>query len=565
MPTLLTPPQERLDPKSLVQQLFNTAAALDFHSLDNPAHSNMSADIENSSFSSVSAPISCHELTTLWNATRTAHANAPASEQDSIPELDHAISRLTCAFSDFTCLSQSLFDDPMAIWENPTHQSTIYCVRLDYALRYWTVHTFGRFTPSLIFDSFWEALEPIFDSPFAPRSHGSKKARIISSKEEDSKVVSVIYRSIHALTSSIPRAQRETWHVVWSTVVNGRAYGKQREMQDDLLFSPWLRILDAFEQESALRMAKRLIRAIGARTCLEETLTACGANDADADPELIAWSTSCRVRQSIIDLLIQEEQSVRRAKFKTKWRDELRHGREILGTTSLVWLEWLRKCFLKEWDGKLRINRWTVAGSALELIEDLCKSITLLAGIMLMYPGKCRNRGQLDMPDELFMTPVVSSLLDVDKTVQDWMSYKADPNMRHLLSFKFLFNTKAATMFVRTAHHISMRRAYGQADSTWQLRRRAPLEMNLQDEVYLDRRLRAAQDYYLVLKINRHSILPDAFDQLWHREKQELLRPLRVRMGIEEGEIGHDLGGVQIEFFKLACQEAFGPEYCKCS
>ena len=119
------------------------------------------------------------------------------------------------------------------------------------------------------------------------------------------------------------------------------------------------------------------------------------------------------------------------------------------------------------------------------------------------------------------------------------------------------------TLLVRTCHHILMRQAYNAADAVLQLRRKTMPQLHIQDVVYLDRRLRAAQDHYIVLKINRHSVLSDAFDQLWHRERRELLRPLRVRMGIDEGEIGHDLGGVQIEFFKLVCQEAFDPAYCQ--
>lgn len=167
------------------------------------------------------------------------------------------------------------------------------------------------------------------------------------------------------------------------------------------------------------------------------------------------------------------------------------------------------------------------------------------------------------MPAKLFACSTVFGALDVDNTAQDWLSHKPGPNVRHLLSFKFLFDTRAMTLLVRTSHHILMRHAYNEADAVLHLRRRTMPQVNLQDVVYLDRRLRAAQDHYIVLKINRQSVLSDAFDQLWHRERRELLRPLRIRMGIDEGEIGHDLGGVQIEFFKLACQEAFNPAYCK--
>ena len=77
--------------------------------------------------------------------------------------------------------------------------------------------------------------------------------------------------------------------------------------------------------------------------------------------------------------------------------------------------------------------------------------------------------------------------------------------------------------------------------------------------------MKVAQEAYLVLRINRHSVLADANDQIWHRTRGELNKPLRIRMGMDEGEIGHDLGGVQIEFFKLVCSEALDPSYCKVS
>lgn len=83
------------------------------------------------------------------------------------------------------------------------------------------------------------------------------------------------------------------------------------------------------------------------------------------------------------------------------------------------------------------------------------------------------------------------------------------------------------------------------------------------DRAYLDRRTKVMQEPYLVLKISRHSVLSDAFDQIWHRLQSELAKPLRIRMGVDEGEIGHDLGGVQIEFFKLVCSEALDSNYGK--
>jgi hypothetical protein len=73
--------------------------------------------------------------------------------------------------------------------------------------------------------------------------------------------------------------------------------------------------------------------------------------------------------------------------------------------------------------------------------------------------------------------------------------------------------------------------------------------------------LRTASSKYLVLEIGRQNVARDAFDQLWRREKRELLRPLKVHLGENAGEEGFDSGGVQQEFFRLAIAECLDPGY----
>lgn len=68
------------------------------------------------------------------------------------------------------------------------------------------------------------------------------------------------------------------------------------------------------------------------------------------------------------------------------------------------------------------------------------------------------------------------------------------------------------------------------------------------------------EEHYLLLYVSRGNIVKDTFDQLWQRRKGELRRPLRVRMGADELDIGHDLGGVQVEFFNLICRHVFSEE-----
>ena len=80
-------------------------------------------------------------------------------------------------------------------------------------------------------------------------------------------------------------------------------------------------------------------------------------------------------------------------------------------------------------------------------------------------------------------------------------------------------------------------------------------------EIRLLDRLRASTSKYLVLDIRRNNILEDAMNQLWRREPGELMKPLKVRMGLAEGEEGVDLGGIQQEFFRLAISQALDPKY----
>jgi hypothetical protein len=361
-----------MDPRSITQQLFNSESLRNFHSTENaypltPLCNESTVRVESR------GPVSCHDLIRLCEATRSARSALAPLKQDGPTRLGHLYPILHFMFSDFSSLADSFSDDPMGILtSSATPHKAIRRIRLHHVLE--SVHAVGRDASNLVFNSIWEALEPIFESPFDPNCQGSRTFQTFPSDGMDSRVPNVVHYAIHALTSFVPRAERRTWHNVWSTLVNGKAFGKQRTMRDEPVPSPWLLILDSLEQEPALRMAKRLVRAIGARTCLEETLCVCGMDDAKPNPQLQPWKTSRKIRESITDLLVREEQSIRLATFKTKYRDELRHGGELVGTTSLVWLEWLRKCFLKEWDGSLQINRWSVAGSALELIEDLCMS-----------------------------------------------------------------------------------------------------------------------------------------------------------------------------------------------
>lgn len=109
------------------------------------------------------------------------------------------------------------------------------------------------------------------------------------------------------------------------------------------------------------------------------------------------------------------------------------------------------------------------------------------------------------------------------------------------------------------------REAHSYTEKTLAIRRRS-----IRRDLANNKQIQHAEQHYLLLNVRRLNVLRDVFDQLWQRRKQELRRPLRVRLGEADAlEIGHDLGGVQIEFFNLVCREIFSEQarelYSYCS
>ena len=170
------------------------------------------------------------------------------------------------------------------------------------------------------------------------------------------------------------------------------------------------------------------------------------------------------------------------------------------------------------------------------------------------YPG---------IEDEIFHTPFLSERLDVMQMPAEWATSGMDRKSVHLLSYPFLFAPSALISYFRAINYAMMYRAFENsaeaahvADKmTFEHSPTRPGGLRIQD------RLNVAQSGFLVLEIRRDNVLVDALNQVWRRQRRELMRPLRVRMGMDEGEEGIDHGGVQQEFFRVAVAEALAPDY----
>ncbi|EXJ89299.1 hypothetical protein A1O3_02365 [Capronia epimyces CBS 606.96] len=209
-------------------------------------------------------------------------------------------------------------------------------------------------------------------------------------------------------------------------------------------------------------------------------------------------------------------------------------------------IELARTVMLKNWDRHPVIQRAGAVGGALELLA-----------------GLYRARKDLNLELASFYMPFIADTFDEMTMPVEWLSFRADTRQMHLLSFSFLFEPPTLVRYFRAINIEIMRKSHENATIVYNDTRHymwAPaIPVYGAREVLASLRPHMAK--YFVLTIRRDDILNDAINQIWRRQRRELMRPLRVRLGKDEGEEGLDHGGVQQEFFRVVFAEAFRPDY----
>lgn len=215
-----------------------------------------------------------------------------------------------------------------------------------------------------------------------------------------------------------------------------------------------------------------------------------------------------------------------------------------IGTASI---ELIRNVMRKDWDRSPIIQRSGPVAGALELLA-----------------GLYRERQELNLSPDLFWMPFIAEIFDDMTMPAEWLSFRADNRQMHLLSFSFLFRPDILVKYFRAINIAVMKKSHEDAtivcnDTRQYIWATLPIPIHGAKEVLSHLRPHMAK--YFVLTIRRGDILNDAIDQIWRRQRREIMRPLRVRIGKDEGEDGLDHGGVQQEFFRLVFAEAFRPDY----
>jgi hypothetical protein len=146
------------------------------------------------------------------------------------------------------------------------------------------------------------------------------------------------------------------------------------------------------------------------------------------------------------------------------------------------------------------------------------------------------------------------------ESVIQYAQHTPTRSVLHLLSCNFLFESRHMIQMFRTLNYLRLSDAYRHVGYMQAFTDRVSSAAERSQYVYLNHKLRKALSRYLVLDVRREHVLEDTMNQLWGKEKRELLRPLKVRMGMDEGEAGLDHGGVSQEFFRVVFKEAFNPD-----
>ncbi|KAI0169324.1 hypothetical protein GGR52DRAFT_516681 [Hypoxylon sp. FL1284] len=431
-------------------------------------------------------------------------------------------------------VEQSIFhvlSDPQALLDSFTGSNGA----MDSQMLWYCMLRLTRVAPTLVFDSLWIALAGLYAPPKALHSPRSATSKMFSRSQksftnvEAAGLMSVCF---HALVAAAPLVTDSRQLNDMSRI---KAHGLSLTGGGAVARPPvslCLQYEDAFTDDMALRLARRLLRVISTRRHFDELLEL----DLDSDD---------RVKEpDVLETLLSHLESSTHSILDFSKAERSLHEKRI----PVLLLDWARAVMLHEWDGKPDVSGDGPFGGALSLIAA-------------MY----RKRQSLLLGDIHFRAEYFGERLDPIQMPVSWLSFSSTRQKVHLLDYSFIFSPASLVSYFRAINFTRMSRAYEESDSLQSRINSIIAPSSLVTDIHhknvLQDLLKVPSARYLILDISRKNVLGDSFDQLWRREERELLRPLKIHLGEDSGEEGFDSGGVQQEFFRLAIAEALNPDH----
>lgn len=336
--------------------------------------------------------------------------------------------------------------------------------------------------------------------------------------------------ALFALVSTVPELDSRTWREILRMRAAGTVASADMQKLPPEQAQRAVEATDKLEHELGLRLVNRLVRALTARLAY---------HDISKTRQVYSLDVPNQRRVNVIDRIVDNLSE--HYDLQGSGSDK---SSPITNPAPLI-IEWLRTLFLREWDNNPEMARSSAAGGAVQIMA-------------LMY----KERNRIGLFPEDFHTPLLAERLDPLEMPVAWLESLPNNRTMHLLSYPFLFPPSLLVIYFRALNHSAMSKYYEAAVTTNRhVTQTAFGSIPVTDEAALLARMKVSMSTFLVLVVRRDNVLTDALNQLWRREKRELMRPLKVQMGMDEGEEGLDHGGVQQEFFRVLMAEALDPSY----
>lgn len=438
--------------------------------------------------------------------------------------------------------------------------------QLSQAFRGWDRHN-----NALFFDSLWYAVQALFipppeiDNQKSPRVKTSQKGTSQHSPSDrpglehktssstsdgylsDMEAAHIVVICIHALTSMVSVAWPRTWRQLrhlrsWGIVVPSLIPNPERDSTNQPI-DPWLDVIDELEYEPAIRLADALLRGLGARMCFERILATLGRKDRMSDDPPPS-STCTPLFDIVVNHLIAVEQAAMAKREEPKLNPRLNYDDDPGWTVTSTFMEWMRTIIVKKWDGKAVVNKWSSVGVSMALFHRFYA-----------------HWSQLNLRPHMFSIEWLNTQIDQTKEPINFLHWEPQPNSYHIFQFSCLFPAESMVSYFRVINFASMCKQYQHSEQISEMQRHLGTFITRPYLDAMNRRLKLSLSDYFVLQVGREHILKDTLNQLWGQEKRLLLKPLKVKLGTFDGEMGHDQGGVTYEFFRVVLEEAFKPDY----
>ncbi|KAG0645728.1 Oncogenic -associated E6-AP [Hyphodiscus hymeniophilus] len=398
-----------------------------------------------------------------------------------------------------------------------------------------------RVAPSLVFDSLWNVAGTLFLPPEKLEAtydwaKDSQSQKTVASKSvSNQNAAQVLNICLQALVAAAPLVTDASQLANMSRIRSDGLILRSKDSSAVEAIELCLQYEDAFSDEMAMRLARRVFAAIPTRRRYGELLEHHSIQRGEkADPDVL---DSVLATFKSLDLGTPPMLN-----FPDIERDF--HEKRV---PTLI-LDWARTVLLQGWEGGAEIPNDGPLGGALAMIAAIYKI-----------------RKPLRIGDFSFRIEYFAERLDSVDMPLEWLDSVPNKRTVHLLDHPFLFQPSTLVTYFRAINYSRMNEAHETAKATYNLMRSTISEGNLMTDVdrrrRLSDRLSTAISKFIVLEIRRNNVLLDTFNSIWRREERELMRPLKIRLGEDGGEEGLDSGGVQQEFFRLAIAEALNPDY----